>query len=298
VEENSSGSAFRARMASPESPPPNSTAGAEHGLGKSATGSPRQSKRWAVTPEARALLEAVYEQSPTPTAAVRDWVAAQIGGSPRQVQVWFQNKRQRALAKKTAAAAALLAPFQQLPIVPMTPTTQLVTAVGQSHPSLSRTLPTEQTVTAPSPLLQLAGSQTPQAHQFAFAPPPLPPPPLPAVASQGVELPNSFAPAAQAGGEGSRGLGGMRRNLTTDSLADLAEVAECVDSIEHLTGGLQRISSLKDLAKLSSGLGDPPSHGAALGGSPIKPPSRVCSLKDLAAISRVASLKDLSELVF
>jgi len=244
-------------------------------------------KRWAVTPEARALLEAVYEQSPTPTASVRDWVAAQIGGTSRQVQVWFQNKRQRALAKKTAAAQALVTPLQQqqLPLVPMTPTSMIAL---QSYPSQSQSLQREQGATTASSYLQHAASQALQSQPFAFALPP--PPPPPAGVSQVAELPNPQQP----GGVGHVG-GGMRRNLTTDSLSDLAEVAECVDSFEHLTGGLQRIGSLKDLAKLSSGLSDSFNHGTGPGGSPVKPPSRVCSLKDLAAISRVASLKDLSE---
>jgi len=73
----------------------------------------------------------------------------------------------------------------------------------------------------------------------------------------------------------------MRRNGTVDSLADLAEVAECVESFENLAGGLQRVGSLKDLA----------SSIAGMSGNGI---SRASSLKDLASLSHNGSVADLA----
>lgn len=92
----------------------------------------------------------------------------------------------------------------------------------------------------------------------------------------------------------------MRRNGTVDSLADLAEVAECVDSIEHLAGGLDRVNSLKDLASDLTSLHGRMEEGAAAGRVPLPLPeslSRVSSLADLGSVSRVGSLANIANFV-
>jgi hypothetical protein len=53
-------------------------------------------------------------------------------------------------------------------------------------------------------------------------------------------------------------------------------VAECVNTIENLTGGVQRVGSLLDIRDLTH-----------------KSISRASSYKDLASFSRVGSLADL-----
>ena len=62
------------------------------------------------------------------------------------------------------------------------------------------------------------------------------------------------------------------------SLSDLASVAECVDSLEHLTGGLARVNSLKDLVALSRA-------GSALPQVDLASLSKVVSLADLASFA-------------
>ena len=92
----------------------------------------------------------------------------------------------------------------------------------------------------------------------------------------------------------------MCRNGTVDSLADLAEVAECVDSIEHLAGGLDRVNSLKDLASDLTSLHGRMEEGAAAGRVPLPLPeslSRVSSLADLGSVSRVGSLANIANFV-
>lgn len=117
----------------------------------------------------------------------------------------------------------------------------------------------------------------------------------PAVANtQAAPHPVAAAPAA------SVAAARMHRNGTVDSLADLAEVAECVDSIEHLAGGLDRVNSLKDLASDLTSLHGRMEEGAAAGRDPLPLPeslSRVSSLADLGSVSRVGSLANIANFV-
>lgn len=206
---------------------------------------PSTNKRWRITPKALELLECVYAKEACPSNATRDALAVQLGATPRQVQVWFQNKRQRRAikAKREQEIGKASSSPSSTPVVPETiSSAQLFDLPGGSPPPLE------------SPM-------KPEASPAR--PPQSPAPPRPVAQRPGA------APATEP----------PRNRRTVDSLADLACVAECVDSIEHLTGGLAGVNSLKDLASLSrdGSLRD------------------LCHLgKDLASLSRVVSLADLA----
>jgi len=178
-----------------------------------------------MTPRDKAILEQVYEHRSTPSAEIRNALALQLGVLPRQVQVWFQNKRQRSLSKRDTKA---------LNVINATPSTvQAVTPVGLAiHASA---VPGPSAVT---PEAQSSAAQTRAVDVSLLQADPSEVQPVP-LQTHTIDVPTASIPHA------------MRRNSTSDSLTDLAEVAERVGSIEHLTGGLERVSSLKDIAEFS-----------------------------------------------
>ena len=232
--------------------------------------SPKQAginKRWRITPKALELLECVYAQEACPSTATRDVLALQLGATPRQVQVWFQNKRQRRAGKAKREQEAGGDGHQMksedddaspLPEVPETMSTAALTGAGAAPnffvPVTQQ--PSPGVVTPPYPA-SLPGGAT-----RAVSPPERPPP-----------LPTSTTP----GHASTASTASQPRVVRGNSLADLASVAECVDSLEHLTGGLNRVNSLKDLMQLSKG-------------------SVNTLSKDLASLSKVVSLADLASM--
>ena len=220
-------------------------------------------KRWRITPKALELLECVYAQEACPSTATRDVLALQLGATPRQVQVWFQNKRQRRAGKaKREQEASIISNGHDgdddghLPDVPETMSTAHI--AGMSHSSAyagGTSSMTSHDDSSPSPSatggVPRAGAMSPPERQ----------PPVPTSITPGHHSPAAAPPVPRRG----------------NSLSDLASVAECVDSLEHLTGGLQRVNSLKDLMSLSRG-----------GVNALS--------KDLASLSKVVSLADLASM--
>lgn len=230
-------------------------------------------KRWRITPKALELLECVYAQEACPSTATRDVLALQLGATPRQVQVWFQNKRQRRAGKakrEMDANSDNQAPISPsphsspLPSVPETVSTQSLldeTTGGTDAPAstasepqpLQPSLPSLSVFVPPSP-------DVPSAPAHATAPLSTDPPPALGGMASTASASTSAPPRAGRG----------------NSLNDLASVAECVDNLEHLTGGLARVNSLKDLVALSRA-----------GSTPMRQ-------VDLASLSKVVSLADLA----
>ena len=242
-------------------------AGARTGEGSplSNKGSPKAggcNKRWRITPKALELLECVYAQEACPSTATRDVLALQLGATPRQVQVWFQNKRQRRAGKAKREQEATDKDLDTPSVNPTISTSQLfglssaAAAVGSS--GMDESIAAKLAALAPSP------SQPPDLHNARCSPPSGTSP------QPGVPRQNSNQ---------------STERTTVNSLSDLASVAECVDSIEHLTGGLTRVNSLKDLASLtaSGSLKD------------LVMLHRAGSIpKDLTSLSKVVSLADLA----
>ena len=237
------------------------------------------SKRWRITPKALELLECVYAQEACPSTATRDVLALQLGATPRQVQVWFQNKRQRRAGKakrEQEAANGLTSsgvqdshyPTQTSPL-PSVPETVSTAALFD--------LPTLAPGAAPPPASAPTDPQ--QNHQQPSLSVYVPPSPEGAVAAQssGAHATTGGAPSAAGAATGAPGVAPPRA-ARGNSLSDLASVAECVDSLEHLTGGLTRVNSLKDLVALSRA-------GSSLRQVDLANLSKVVSLSDLAGIS-------------
>jgi len=217
-------------------------------------------RRWNISPFAKAILEAAYDINSTPNADQKAALACQVHATVRQVQVWFQNRRQRSLAK-----------------------TEIHTSLPSTPTSLVAPLPPTQAMLVPLPPTQtalLSHVHTAPYHFIALdaGPPPVPSTPSTAAVLQAPPTPPPATPNT------SHSFG-MRRNATVDSLADLADVAECVGNIEQavssfatLTAG-QRAGSLNNLTQLTQSL------------------SRVSSYKDLGSMSRVCSLADFSAML-
>lgn len=256
------------------------------GSGSPAGGNCKSPKtRWRILPSGQKLLETVYAQTPLPTSETRDALAIQLGATPRQVQVWFQNKRQRSLAHtKREQYSAEGAPSSTpccVREVDMTPQSQVfnftyTSADSMSAPQLTETCSLSSASTAAQPATRAYKQPDmvrPAVAPKQTAPNPTPPDSPPPTHSHAVDM--EYHPQSH-----------VRRN---DSLADLAEVAECVESIEQLAGGRNMsVGSLKDLAKDLANISGAGSPSDCLHGD--------LSLKGLVSLSRVSSLKDITAL--
>jgi len=172
-------------------------------------------KRWQLTPFAKAMLEAAYEMSPSPTTAQREAIARQLHATPRQVQVWFQNKRQRSLATNSKATQEL----DHLPIVLPTPPTN-------------------------------APSQPPSPPPDSPAPPPAEPTlalPLTATA----ELPSMRSAMRRVGTETSLSDLAEMAECVGGSIEHLTGGLQRTASFKDLAGSISRVSSFKDLGSMS-----------------------------------------------
>jgi len=196
-------------------------------------------KRWQIGPDAVALLEAVYAETACPSRAVKESLAQKLGATQRQIQVWFQNKRQRALAKA--------AKYGGLPTIGDTPACE----TECPSPARSSSSSAEYYYSRPPAMPQHATSHRAGQHSLSAG--------SGLAHSSYVAAPvQSSSPPRSAAASAHMPPPAMRRNDTVNSLADLAEVAGCMDSIERLgdggavgSPGLPRVSSLKELQCLA-----------------------------------------------
>lgn len=287
--------------ASAKAPPKRSSAKAAQKASLSPMGASSKSPktRWRILPSGQKLLEAVYAQTPLPSSETRDALATQLGATPRQVQVWFQNKRQRSLAHTKRGDDETSAPSSYSEEVDMTPSTAQAFGFpghgGRASDAYDAAAAAIRDYAAQNAAAHLSNEQQPQppcAESSAFAPPPATAPPL--ASSHQSTPPDSPPPTANnltvsgtppsthftMSAQGNNQQPIIRRN---DSLADLAEVAECVESMEQLAGGLQRVGSLKDLAN------DLAASGNLVRVASIRELVNVASLKDLVAVQQATA---------
>jgi len=239
---------------------------------ESTKSSPRShgtNKRWRITPQALTLLECVYAKEACPSTTTRDALAIQLGATPRQVQVWFQNKRQRRASKAKREHEAMAKSEPSVDSLEDVPPTCSTAQLFFDLPSGSA--PAAEAPEASPPKPPATPSMEPGARHASSATTPSPKP--------------SFAAPSFASPPAAAATPHVRR---INSLADLASVAECVESLEHLTGGVARAESIKDsLASLSR-------TGSLAEFAALAQRGNLRGHHDLASLSKVVSLADLA----
>ena len=180
----------------------------------------------------------------------------------RQIQVWFQNRRQRSLGGRP-----FIVEHTGITVEAMKTTPEVLGAL-LAMPVISAGEVTAALLAQPIP-----PATAPEAAEAAEAPdtPSSPSSPFAQMAPI-----SPMGPQVKTTPTGMP-TGGFHRVGTVDSLADLAEVAECVGNIETLTGGLQRVGSLQDLTSQA-----------------FLSISRASSYNNLASLSRVGSIADFA----
>eukprot|EP00967_Tisochrysis_lutea_P136372 scaffold243230_cov31-Tisochrysis_lutea.AAC.3 len=69
--------------------------GSESIISHTSSSSKINKPRWAISKQAKFILEQVYQMERFPSAEMRRRLAADFNVEPRQVQFWYQNRRQR-----------------------------------------------------------------------------------------------------------------------------------------------------------------------------------------------------------